>query len=245
MTGDSRSLLLTDLTTEEVAAHLESDRRMIIPIGSCDQYGPHLPIGATTRVVEIFARQLSEEFGVLRAPTVPYGVSVPAEGLYPGASTLREKTLHSVLNDLLGCWEDSGFEEFILLTLHDYDSHVEAIATVTLAAARVRVVELGNMDFSGILEGFAGPEHGGEMLTALMLHLDPTCVRMDRAMDFTPRDRVVSTLRRQPRIPAASPGNMGHPTLATPEKGQQLYQHIYEKIRNHLFLEGEDGAAKG
>lgn len=239
MTGDSRSLLLTDLTTEEVAAHLEDDRRMIVPIGSCDQYGPHLPIGATNRVVEIFADRLSAEFGVLRAPTLPYGVSVPAEGLYPGASTLREKTLHSILNDLLGCWEDSGFEEFILLTLHDYDSHVEAIATVTLAKARVRVVEMVNMDLSGILEGFAGPEHGGETLTALLLHLDPEAVRMDRATDFTPRDRVVSTLRRQPRIPAASPGNMGHPTLATPEKGQKLYEHIYEKIRNHIFLDDD------
>lgn len=216
---------------------------MIVPVGGCDQYGPHLPIGATTRVVETFARRLSIEFGVLLAPTVPYGVSVPAEGLYPGASSLREKTLHSVLNDLLACWEDSGFEEFVLLTLDDYDSHVEAIATVTLGKARVRVVEMLNMDLSGMLEGFAGPEHGGETLTALMLHLHPEVVRMDRAVDFLPRDRVVSTLRRQPRIPASSPGNMGYPTLASAEKGRKLYEHIYEKIRNHLFLDAEDPAS--
>lgn len=237
MTADSSSLLLTDLTPADVEDHLAHDRRLIVPVGACDQYGPHLPLGAATRVAEAFAERLCRDFGVLRAPSVHYGVNVPADRSFTGPATLRQKTLHALLNDLLAGWEDTGFNEFILLTVHDYDSHVEAIATVTLASSRVRVIELVNIDLSLILEGRSGPEHGGEILTSLMLHLYPERVRMDRATDFIPRDRVVSTLRRLPRIPADSPGVLGQPTLASSEKGRRLYEHIYEKIRTRVFVD--------
>ena len=239
MTADSRSLLLTDLIPADVEEYLARDRRLIVPVGACDQYGPHLPLGTATLLAETFAQRLSADFGVLRAPTIEYGVNVPADRRIVGPSTLRQKTLHAMLNDLLAGWEDCGFNEFILLTVHDYDSHVEAIATVTLATSRIRVIELVNIDLSVILEGQPGPEHGGEVMTSLMLHLYPDRVRMDRATDFVPRDKVVSTLRRLPRIPAKSPGVLGQPTLATSEKGRRLYEHIYEKIRTRVFVDKE------
>jgi creatinine amidohydrolase len=160
MAAESTSLLLTDLTVAEIRERLSTDRRLIIPVGACDQYGPHLPVGATTLLAESFARQLSVDFEVLRAPALPYGVNVPSEGNSQGTSSLRQKTLHAILNDLLACWEDRGFAEFILLTVHDYDSHVEAMATVTGAASRIRVIEVLNMNLSSFLEGESGPEHG-------------------------------------------------------------------------------------
>lgn len=190
-------------------------------------------------LAESFAQKLSVDFGVIRAPATPYGVNVPAERTFHGAATVREKTLHALLNDILATWEDQGFNEFILLTVHDYDSHVEAIATVTLRGSRVRVVELVNIDVSTFLDGDIGPQHGGETVTSLMLHLYPERVRMELASDYMPQDRVVSTLRRLPRIPVDSPGSMGSPTLATPEKGRRLYEHIYQKIRTRIFVDME------
>jgi creatinine amidohydrolase len=111
------------------------------------------------------------------------------------------------------------------------------MATVTGSQARVRAIELLNIDVSAFLTGVAGPEHGGEILTSLMLHLYPERVRMERAIDHVPTDRVVSTLRRTPRIPAASPGVLGSPTLATAEKGRLLYEYIHEKIRTRVFVD--------
>jgi creatinine amidohydrolase len=242
MTGSSRSLLLTDLTWAEVQDHLQRDRRLIVPIGACDQYGLHLPIGATIAVAEAFARQLSADFGVLRAPAIPYGVNVPSEKPYPGTASVREKTLHACLNDLLASWEDDGFDEFILITVHGYDSHVEAIATVTGTCARVRVIELLNMDLSEILKGRPGPEHGGEALTSLLLFLYPDAVRMDQALDYRPDRQSITTLRRIPRIPADSVGSIGSPTLSSAETGRKLYAHILEKIRSRVFEEGRKAA---
>jgi creatinine amidohydrolase len=237
MNSDSRTLLISELAPDDVGAHLARDRRLIIPIGACDQYGPHLPLGSSTLLAESFARRLSEEFGVLRAPALPYGVNVPAERGYPGTASVREKSLHAMLNDLLASWEDCGITEFILLTVHDFDSHVEAVATVTGTSARVRVrvVEVLNMDLSEFLAGGAGPEHGGEAMTSLMLFLYPEKVRMDRALDHVPSDRAVSTLRRVPRIPADSPGSLGRPMVATAETGRRLFAHIYERIGSRVF----------
>src|SRR5690606_28752273 len=115
---------------------------------------------------------------VLCAPTIPYGVNVPAERDFPGSASLRTKTLHALMNDLLVSWEDCGFREFIILTVHDFDSHVEAIATATVAGARVRIIELLNLDLSRMLPESSRPQHGGEIMTSLMLHLHPHVVRM-------------------------------------------------------------------
>ncbi len=233
------TLLLTELTPDEVADHLDRDSRLIIPIGTCDQYGPHLPIGAATLVAEALASRLSRERGVLRAPTVPFGVNTPAERRFSGASTLREKTLHGLLNDLLSSWEDTGFTEFILLTVHEYDSHAEAMATTTGTGARVRAIEALNLDLSGLLDRDYPIEHGGEALTSLMLFLYPEKVRMDRAVDYLPGSGAISTLRRLVRIPADSSGSMGCPTLATEEKGRLLFDHISERILSRVFTDDE------
>jgi creatinine amidohydrolase/Fe(II)-dependent formamide hydrolase-like protein len=235
MSSDSRPRLITELTPNEVRQHLQRDRRLIVPLGACDQYGPHLPIGASTLVAEAFAQRLCEDFDVLRAPALPYGVNVPSERGFPGAASVHEKSLHAFLNDLLASWEDCGFGEFIVITVHDYDSHVEAVATVTGTSARVRVIEVLNIDLSEILTGGTGPEHGGEVLTSLLLFLYPEKVRMDRAVDYVPSDRSLSTLRRTPRIPADSAGSLGRPSVSTAEIGRRLFTHIYEKIRTRVF----------
>jgi creatinine amidohydrolase len=239
MNSAPSSLLLSDLSWPDIREQLDRDSRLIVPIGACDQYGAHLPLGASTLIAEAFAHQLSTDFGVLRAPAIPYGVNVPADRDYAGSASLREKTLHTVLNDLLSSWEDHGFREFILLTFHDYDSHVEAVATVTGTFSRVRVIELLNMDLSSLITGKPGPDHGGEIATSLMLHLYPERVRMERAADFVLEQRSASTLRRVPRIPAAAQGSLGQPTLATAEKGRLLYEHICEKVRTRVFNDNE------
>lgn len=213
-----------------------------MPVGACDQYGPHLPIGSSTVVAEEIASQLSQDFGVLRAPAVAYGVNVPGERCLAGAAGLREKTLHRVLNDLLASWEDHGFTEFILITAHSHDPHVEALATVTGTTARVRVLDVLDIDFSGLLTGQRVPQHAGEIMTSLMLHLRPDKVNLEQAEDFPP-DRLGSKqTARVSRLPEESLGVVGFPSLATAETGERILSHIVQKIREKVFLAtDEDG----
>jgi creatinine amidohydrolase/Fe(II)-dependent formamide hydrolase-like protein len=233
-----RSYSLVDLSWPEVASYLERDRRVILPVGAVDQHGPHLPVGAVTCIAEALADDLSREFRVLRAPTFPYGVNVPAERDFAGTATLRSKTLHRALNELVAAWESQGFTEIVMITATDHDPQAEAMATVYARSARVRVVEALAVDLSEYLSDPGGPQHGGEAVTSLLLHLRPEVVRMEAARDWGP-DR--ESYRRFQRgklqtLPKGCPGSMGRPTLATAETGRRIYEHILERIRQKVFI---------
>lgn len=229
---------MADLPWTEVAAHLATDRRLIVAVGICDQHGPHLPVGASTAVAEALAADLSREFGVLRAPTLHYGVNVSAEKDYAGSAGLSPKTLHRALNELADDWACQGVNELVFITASTHDPHVEAVATVRAEGARVRVVSAMSVDLSQFLEGSPGPEHAGEALTSLLLHLRPAVVRMDRARDFVLEGKRLERCAggRERRLPDESPGSLGRPTLATAEKGRMMYEHMLQKIRNKVFI---------
>jgi creatinine amidohydrolase len=232
---------LKELLPGEVATILADDPRLIVPVGTCEQHGPHLPLGCDTIIVERLADDLSAEFGVLRAPTLEYGVNVETEEGYVGNGSVRRKTLHRMLNDLLASWEMNGFREFILLTAHGHDPHQEALATVITSHSRVRVVDIFGVDVSDLLEGQREPMHGDEVDTSLMLYLAPSLVRTELAQDYMmSREELRRYRRGWLRVPKGSPGSIGRPTLASAAKGEALYDRIRRRISDRIFLAPTD-----
>ena len=192
---------------QDVAATLARDPRLIIPVGTIEKTHDDLPMGASTIVVEHVADALSGEFGVLRAPTVEYGINATPDPAYPGLVSLRKKTLHRMLNDLLTTWECHGVNEFILLTAHGYDPHLEAIGTVGTVRARVRVVDLFAVNLSDLVGVRRSDDDRGGIYASLLLFLAPNLV------DST----------------AASQG-------ASAEQGRALYERMRAKISERIFL---------
>jgi creatinine amidohydrolase len=232
-------LHLKVLTPEAVRAALARDSRLLVPVGTCEQHGPHLPLGCDTIIVEHLADDLSAAFGILRAPTVDYGVNTATKRHYPGNASVRRKTLHRWMNDLLGSWEDCGVGAFIILTAHGHDPHQEALSTLRTRRARIFSVDVFALDFTEHLDDPAGPMHGGELDTSLMLHLAPQLVQMHLAQDFLLPDRQRARYRRGATgtLPALSPGSLGRPTLASAEKGARLYKMIYECLATRVLGE--------
>jgi len=227
---------LKTLVTDEVRFILERDSRLLVPVGTCEQHGPHLPLGCDTIIVERLADDLSAAFDILRAPTIEYGVNTATERPYAGNATVRRKTLHRWMNDLLGSWEQAGVDAFIILTAHGHDPHQEALSTLRTRRARVFTVDVFALDFSGHLADPEGPMHGSELDTSLLLYLAPQLVRMERAQDFVLPPRQSARYRRAlGSLPELSPGSLGRPTLATREKGERLYKMIYERIATRVL----------
>ena len=228
---------IKDMIPSQISAVIDVDPRLIIPVGTCEQHGPHLPLGCDTYIVERLADDLSAEYGVLRAPTVEYGVNVDTERGFAGNGSVRKKTLHKMLNDLLDSWEMTGIREFILLTAHGHDPHQEALATVIVTLARVRVVDIFAVDVSDLLVGQTMPMHGDEVDTSIMLHLAPELVHMELAEDYMmSREELRRYRRGWLKVPKGSPGSIGRPLLATPEKGRLLYERIRSRISERIFL---------
>jgi creatinine amidohydrolase len=233
----SLPLHLSLLTPDAVRAALARDSRLLVPVGTCEQHGPHLPLGCDTLIVERLADDLSAAFGILRAPTVAYGVNTATKRPYPGNAAVRRKTLHRWMNDLLGSWEQCGVDAFIILTAHGHDPHQEALSTLRTGRARVFTVDIFALDFAGYLEDIGGPTHGGELDTSLMLHLAPELVHMELAQDYLLSERQLARYRRRAvgSVPALSPGSVGRPTLASAEKGARLYKMIRDRIATRVL----------
>src|SRR5947208_2116007 len=142
---------LKTLVADEVRFILERDSRLLVPVGTCEQHGPHLPLGCDTIIVERLADDLSASFDILRAPTIEYGVNTATQRPYAGNATVRRKTLHRWMNDLLGSWEQTGVDAFIILTAHGHDPHQEALSTLRTRRARVFTVDVFALDFGGHL----------------------------------------------------------------------------------------------
>lgn len=223
------------LSPERIAAAVAADPRLIIPVGTCDVHGPHLPVGCDTILVDRLADDLSAEFGVLRAPTVEYGASDAATHGSPRPASVRKKTLHQLLNDLLASWEQAGVREFVLLTANGDDAHQEALATVMTLGARVRVVDAAGAG-AGAPPASGRWRRGGEAETSLMLYLAPQLVDLRLAQDNTPQPvgRRLSPWRRlrtHSEEVRPAEGIEG----ASAAKGEVLYRHVRERIAEHVF----------
>ena len=78
--------------------------------------------------------------------------------------------------------------------------------------------------------------HGDEVDTSLMLYIAPELVDMTLAQDYMmSRDELRRYRRGWLRVPRASPGSIGRPSLATAEKGRAIYERIYRLIRDRVF----------
>lgn len=242
MAESEQPLGLDELSWINVAAHLARDPRLLIPVGALEQHGPHLPLGTNVLIARRFAADLSREYGILRAPTVHYGVNVRTDRAFAGTASLTPKTLHRALNELLAAWESHGVREFIVLTAHRHEPHMDALATLITRRARVRVLQVWDVDVGDLLTAQNGVLHAGEAETSLMLHLYPELVRMDRARDFelTPDEFRRYMRGRLPAPPPGSAGAVGRPTASTPETGAAIYERIMEAIRRAVFARRPD-----
>ena len=196
------------MTPVAVRDRLRSRPALLVPVGTTEQHGPHLPLGCDSIIVERLADDLSAASGIPRAPVIEYGVQPPSHPL-PGGAALRRKTLHRVMNELIESWEEgAGVREFMILTAQANDAHLEALSTIRTAEASVVVLDVFALDFGDRLASSRPQDAGGELDTSLLLYLS--------------RDLVAADL-----VPA------GLPASAT--KGEAVYRFIFERLNQRLL----------
>ena len=240
MPHESGPWRLKEMTPPDAEARLAQHPCLIVPVGSTEQHGPHLPVGGDTIIVERMADDLSIRTGMVRAPAVEYGVNLTR--LHPGTLTagLQGKTLHRVMNELIESWEiGAGVSQFLVLSAEGYEPHQEALSTIIVQQAEVKVVDILELDFGELLEGPGGPEHGGELDTSLLLHIAPHLVKMEHAKDRAPSAKTRARYRRGSKASHVSiPGEAtGYPTLASAAKGERLYNFMLDRILNLVVEE--------
>lgn len=178
---------------------------IIIPVGSIEQHGPHLPLNTDVLLSKAMSEQLALALGGLVAAPVMYGYKSQQRsggGNHLGGTTsLDATTIISIARTLTLEFARHGARRLVFLNGHfeNYQFLYEGVeqATTELAGRGLDVsaVLVSYWDFvdeQTIKEVYRGAfpgwdvEHGGVLETSLMLHLHPELVRLDRVMDLPP-----------------------------------------------------------
>lgn len=105
------------LTYKDVEKMLMKSRTLVIPVGSLEAHGPHLPLGTDIIIPEELSKQIAEKIDALIAPAIPYGVTKGLLG-FSGTATISETTLENMLYELLISFSRHGFELFVIMNGH-------------------------------------------------------------------------------------------------------------------------------
>lgn len=219
---------LCNKTYSEVQEILGTNKNLIIPVGTCEQHGPHLPLNIDILCAEYFANVLSGITNSLIAPTINYGVNLPCDRTFAGTTSVSETTLRNTLLELIDCWRLQGFEKFILINFHGDPIHVAALSNL---ADDVFLIEPYEINYEGILEKQITMRHACEAETSIALYLFPEKVRISSITenDIRFEDFKQYLYHENTEKPDGYLGCLGFPKSATAEKGKKLVNRMKDR----------------
>lgn len=212
---------------------------LVVPIGSLEQHGPHLPLDTDARVAAVVARRAVERLGrgeVFLAPALPYGASGEHEG-FPGTVSIGTAALELVLVEL-GRSASRWAERIVFVNGHG--GNLDALR------AAVALLRYEGRDAAWFPCAFPGADaHAGHTETSVLLAEDPGAVRADRMApgETAPIGTLLERLRTEGVAGVSPDGVLGDPTGATAEHGAELRDGAVERLALALgrWTVGDDG----
>jgi creatinine amidohydrolase len=252
--GDRNRILWQDLTSPEIAELAEAGAVVIVPVGSIEQHGPHLPVSVDTiGALEVSRRAAAaiDEFPVLVTPPVWWGVSPHHMG-FSGTISLTTDTFIALLTDICRSVAAHGFGHILILNGHGGNAGLVEVIAQRLTEGTSKVWVAAATYFRMIGEqlkavgesAMGGMSHAGEMETSLLLAVRPSVVHMDRAKDEL-RKQLTSFSKLDMRSGGtvyypldlkreSAYGVLGAPSLATAEKGERILEVAVDKLVSFL-----------
>lgn len=198
--GPTESRRFDELTDPQIAAALARSPRVILPMGSIEQHGPHLPTGTDFFAATAIALEVADHLDALVLPLCPLGVT-PMHMPYPGTVSLRPGTLQDVVADIGSSLAAHGGREFVILNWHE--GNIPALALVAERLHRELGLAVVVVQACYVAEERFGPQaggltHGGKIEAWSVLCCRPDLVHIDRANGSGDRQRgeLVDQLRR-------------------------------------------------
>jgi creatinine amidohydrolase len=195
-------------------------RLLVVPVGSTEQHGPHLPFDTDTQIaVAVARRACAGRPGVALAPALPIGAS-GEHAAFPGTLSIGAEALAACLIEL-GRHVSQHWAALLLVNGHGGNTTaVSAAANQLRYEGRVCAVWHASLP--------DGDAHAGRSETSVMLALAPHAVRLDAAErgDVRPLEQLMPLLRER-GVRAVSPnGVLGDPAGASAAEGERLLAHL-------------------
>lgn len=257
-------MLWEELSWPQIEQNRQEGSVVVVPCGSMEQHGRHLPVNTDSAIVFEVARGAAERVaGVLVAPLVWTGLS-PHHLDFPGTISLGLETYAALIGDVCRSIARHGFRKIALVNGHGGNQALlQALALSLRHELRVHLLALSYWNLiaqeaAAIRESAPGGiAHACEMETSIQLYLHPDRVKMGEAvshpvrpaLSFLAKDLLLPGKAQLPapfreRTPS---GVMGDPTTATAEKGRRFLEAAVERLAECLreFRELDDPSSPG
>jgi creatinine amidohydrolase len=234
---------LDRLTWVDVKEEIQNGRdTVVVPLGSTEQHGRHMPLGTDAVLGDEFGWGLAERLGAFLAPTVRFGCS-GHHLTFPGTISVSEDTFQDLVIDVVASLSGHGFRRIVLLPTHggNFEPLAEAVKKIEPVQG-VRV--LAFTDLNGLVRaafessGKSGVEpaqsgaHSGEWETSLMLFLRAEQVKMEHAAKgFVGELSEIMSKVFDGIQSLDKNGVLGDPRPATAEAGKKYF----EEMVNYLY----------
>ncbi len=230
---------LDKLTWPEVKAELEAGRdTVVVAFGATEQHGPHMPLATDALIGDELARAVADRIDAFVAPTVRVGCSSHHLD-FPGTLSLEDSTFHAIVGDLVRSLARGGFRRVVLLPTHggnfaplaaaveQLEEGVEVVALTDLSVL-LRIATVGAEEH-GVPLGEGGL-HAGEWEASMLLAVDPSLVRMDRAeAGFTgDLQEAIERMFAGGTKAVSENGAIGDPSRASAEHGRRYWDVAIE-----------------
>ena len=215
--------VLGELGTVTSSQLLSTSPSILVPLGSTEQHGPHLPLDTDTRIATAVAREAATrlEQESLVAPAIAYGSSGEHQS-FAGTISIGAEVLTMMLVEYgrsAACWARR------LVFVNGHGGNVDALNSA-VATLRAEGRDVGWCPCAAA----GGDAHAGHTETSLLLHISPTEVLTDRwlAGNRAPLPELLGSMRRGGVAAVSRVGVLGDPTTATAAEGKRIFVEMVE-----------------
>jgi len=204
----------------------------VIPVGSIEQHGPHLPISTDSDIVTEVAKKISEKYGYLLLPTLNYGVSYEHAPFFN--LSIRESTLRNVLTDLCISLLSNNIKTIFIINGHHGNLKPIKNLDVKLKKISKNKLKVFPLSYWHFMEREF--DHAGFVETSLMLAILKN-IKMNLAKKGLDTDGMtkheiikIGKLANQSFPKATKNGIWGDPRKATKKDGQAILDEIIKNL---------------
>uniref|UniRef100_A0A831XD91 Creatininase family protein n=1 Tax=Geobacter metallireducens TaxID=28232 RepID=A0A831XD91_GEOME len=227
-------MIIETMTMVEFEEGLKRTRTVLVPFGSVEEHGSHLPLSTDTIQAYEVGRKAAQQIPLFVAPPIHYGCC-RSTSCHPGTISITTATLKSLMKDIVRSFYGQGMRNFVILTGHAGGSHRMALQDAgeellpEIPDIRIAVVteyELASREGRGIIET-EGDAHAGEIETSRILHTHPHLVKGVGEREFPAFPAGILVRNKRKYWPN---GIWGDPAKAAAHKGKCLEELVVKKI---------------
>lgn len=228
-----------ELSMKEVEKVAKAGKVVIIPVGSVEEHGGHLPLCTDSLQPEHVALEVAKKAKCLVAPPLRYGVCNSTRN-FPGTISIGFESLYKVIRDILEEFIRNGFTRILVLSGHADQAHMAALRLAAQEVMRFhrqessprkpRIMVCSDYDFAYELKGKYFDEkdgHAGTIETSRIMAIRSDLVKREGKKSFLklPRFEIVADPERY--FPS---GVIGDPSMASAKKGRMINRYVTKEV---------------